>query len=187
MSNEKILHTKFGNAKLRKDGYYKITSVKEGNHNKYLHRLIWEDFYGCDVPKGYHIHHKNGNKLDNCILNLALINKTTHNSMHSAGENNAMYGKTHTKEVKDKIRALKVGKKLDEDLRVKLSSLKNTSGYYRVYKNYDKNRKTLFWQYQYYNEKNKRTKISSKTLEGLKEKVLAKGLPWIKLSELNSK
>ena len=59
MSNEKILHTKFGNAKLRKDGYYKITSVKEGNHNKYLHRLIFEEFYGVEIPKGFVVHHKN--------------------------------------------------------------------------------------------------------------------------------
>lgn len=87
------LHTKFGNAKLYSDGYYMITSGKEGNHCKKLHRLIWEDFYGCKVPEGYIIHHKNGNKTDNCILNLQLMRKGKHNSLHVCGENHPRYGK----------------------------------------------------------------------------------------------
>ena len=67
-----VLHTKFGNAKINCRGYLAITSRKEGNNAKKLHRLMWEDFYG-EIPEGYVIHHKNGNKLDNCILNLQLM------------------------------------------------------------------------------------------------------------------
>lgn len=44
-----ILHTKFGTAKLD-EYYYRITSTKEDNHNKYLHRLIFENFYG-EIPQ----------------------------------------------------------------------------------------------------------------------------------------
>lgn len=53
-----ILNTKWGLARLNKQrGYYQINS-KENRH-KYLHRLIWEDFYNCSIPKGYIIHHIN--------------------------------------------------------------------------------------------------------------------------------
>lgn len=48
-----ILETKFGNVKLNDDGYYIITSRKEGNNGKIFHRLVWEDWYGIQVPKGY--------------------------------------------------------------------------------------------------------------------------------------
>ena len=42
--------TKFGTAKIYR-GYYIITSRKEGNHGKFLHRLIFEDFYKIKLPK----------------------------------------------------------------------------------------------------------------------------------------
>ena len=64
------MKTKFGNAKISNKGYYIITSGKEGNHNKMLHRLIWEDWYDKPVPEGYVIHHLNHNKVDNRIQNL---------------------------------------------------------------------------------------------------------------------
>lgn len=80
------IKTKFGVAKIisTSDGYkrYLITSRKEGNKGKLLHRLIWEDFYNTEVPKGYTIHHKNGNSLDNCILNLQLMRDKDHRVLH---------------------------------------------------------------------------------------------------------
>ena len=91
-----VLHTKFGNARISDRGYYRITSRNEGNVGKYLHRLIFEDFYGW-IPEGYHVHHKNGNKLDNCIMNLQLIRKDEHHRLHQTGETNSMYGKTGEK------------------------------------------------------------------------------------------
>lgn len=48
------LNTKFGRAKINTKGYYRIITSKEGNHNKYLHRLIFEDFYG-KILKGYEV------------------------------------------------------------------------------------------------------------------------------------
>jgi hypothetical protein len=90
----KKLTTIFGNVSLN-DGYYRITGGD--NFGKYLHKVIWENFYGTEVPEGYHIHHKNGNKLDNCILNLQLISKSEHHRLHQLGENNVMYGKTGEK------------------------------------------------------------------------------------------
>ena len=118
-----VLHTKFGNSKINCRGYLAITSRKEGNNAKKLHRLMWEDFYG-EIPEGYVIHHKNGNKLDNCILNLQLMRYEDHASMHHknkvvseetrrkmseiasrrmSGKNNPMYGNRHSEESRKKM------------------------------------------------------------------------------------
>ena len=37
---------------------------------KRLHRAVWEYFHG-PIPKGYHIHHMDGNRANNNIENLA--------------------------------------------------------------------------------------------------------------------
>ncbi len=94
MLNRK-LHTKFGNATVSTSGYYKITSTKEGNPGKFLHRLIFEDFYG-EIPEGYQVHHKNEDKTDNCILNLQLIRPHEHYVLHKKG-------KIHSDEAKKKM------------------------------------------------------------------------------------
>lgn len=176
--SKSTLHTKFGTANLN-DRYYKITSYKEGNCNKYLHRVIFEDFYGW-IPEGYHVHHKDGNPLNNCIMNLQLVHWRKHLSDHAKGEKNVMYGKTHTPEVRKKLSELKTGVKWSEEEKMKHSAKKSTSGYYGVSKHKSKQySQGFFWQYQYY-EGNKRKIIVGKTLEALKEKVLAKGLLWVK-------
>lgn len=82
MTKYPILHTKFGTAKINKKGHYQITSRKEGNGGKLLHRLIFEEFYG-EIPEGFDIHHKNGIKTDNCILNLQLMRHGKHSSLHN--------------------------------------------------------------------------------------------------------
>ena len=53
------IKTKFGSASINADGYYQIKSINEGNRGKLLHRLIYEDFWGVNLPKQIHIHHKN--------------------------------------------------------------------------------------------------------------------------------
>ncbi|MBQ3946819.1 MAG: hypothetical protein II670_14630 [Alphaproteobacteria bacterium] len=60
---------------------------------------------------------------------------------------------------------------------------KNTSNYYRVSKTKTKKTKQGFtWVYAY-SENNKRKRISSVSLETLKKKVQAKGLPWYKIND----
>lgn len=66
-----------------KNGYRAITI---NNRRVYEHRLVWEQHYG-EIPKGYHIHHKNGNKLDNRIENLVMISNSEHQKIHSKGNN----------------------------------------------------------------------------------------------------
>ena len=93
------METKFGTAKIWGNGYYYITSTKEGNFKKLLHRLIFEDFYG-EIPKGCVIHHKDENPLNNCIMNLQLLTESQHHKLHSTGENNPFYGRKHSEETK---------------------------------------------------------------------------------------
>ncbi len=96
------MKTKFGNAELWGNGYYYITSTAEGNFKQLLHRLIFEDFYG-PIPEGCVIHHKDGNKTNNCIMNLQLLTESEHHRQHSVGENNPFYGRKHSEETKRKI------------------------------------------------------------------------------------
>ena len=119
MSKTKVLHTKFGIAKVEK-GYYRISSSREKNYRKYLHRLIFENFYGIEVPKGFVVHHKDGNKLNNCILNLQLMREFDHLSMHHKGLK-------HSPESKMKMSKAKKGKYVGKDSH-------HYKDYYRVIK-----------------------------------------------------
>jgi len=49
---------------------------------KRMHRVVWS-FYNGKIPKGFHIHHKDGNTWNNSISNLGLIEAREHCSMHS--------------------------------------------------------------------------------------------------------
>ena len=148
------ISTKFGTAYLTKRGYYQIGSRGEGNYNKYLHRMIWEDYYKFSIPKGYEIHHKDGDKTNNCIMNLQLLRKTEHLSLHNlgqnhgvvgenhpyygkkrpehskkmSGENNPFYGKTHSDETKQKLSEIHKGKTLSEEHKQKLSKTMSGEG-----------------------------------------------------------
>lgn len=83
--------TKFGTAGISDEGYYRITSVKEGNLNKLLHRLVFEDFYQTEIPEDWIIHHEDGNKLNNEIWNLVPMTKSEHAAIHMKMENNSQY------------------------------------------------------------------------------------------------
>ena len=129
-----ILHTKWGNAKINhKLGYYQITSAKEGNYGEYLHRLIFEDFYNMEIPKGFIVHHKNGNKMDNCILNLQLLKLSEHMRMHNSGENHYNYGGTLPLEQRIKIGNSRRGIKHTEEAKQKIRE-QLTLNYARVVK-----------------------------------------------------
>lgn len=153
-----VLHTKFGTAKVNELGYYRITSGKEKNHLKFLHRLMFEDFYG-EIPKGFHIHHKDKNKLNCCIMNLELIDGSKHLKNH------------------------RVGSKHSSDSKLKISKFNNTTGYFRVFKLKDESCKQGFlWAYQYY-EDGKRKIISRVNLEDLEKEVVKRKLEWHKFEK----
>ena len=48
----------------------------------FLHRVIWEDAYG-EIPEGHHIHHKDGNHLNNDLDNLQCLPVAEHHREHS--------------------------------------------------------------------------------------------------------
>lgn len=63
--------------KYKGEKYYYCSKIK-----KRLHRYVWEKNNGC-IPKGYHIHHIDGNVDNNSIGNLELISAGEHLSSHS--------------------------------------------------------------------------------------------------------
>jgi hypothetical protein len=47
----------------------------------FAHRIEWEKHHG-EIPNGMQIHHKDGNKLNNHIDNLQLVDPLTHRRLH---------------------------------------------------------------------------------------------------------
>ena len=76
------LKTKYGVAVKNRQGYYRIVTHKEGNHNKSLHRCVIEDYYG-NIPSNHNIHHINGDKGDNRIENLVVLPIEQHKMLHN--------------------------------------------------------------------------------------------------------
>lgn len=57
-------------------GYYLNSTIGER-----LHRYIWKHYNG-EIPEGYHIHHKDGDKDNNILDNLELISYGSHSRKH---------------------------------------------------------------------------------------------------------
>lgn len=143
--------TKFGKA-YYDDGYYYVFNE---NYQKrlQLHRLIYEDYHKVTLLEKTHVHHLDGNSLNNEIFNLQLLIPSEHSKLHQ-----------------DTLMQ-----------RINQSKLTNTSGYFRVCKLKDKRRPNSdLWRYLYY-ENGKQKAITGKTIPRLKKRVLSKGLPWKKL------
>lgn len=73
---------------LRNTGYYSLTT----DNRCLMHRYIWEKERG-DIPKGWDIHHINGNKADNRIGNLECLPKSEHNRKYSPHNNQYTKGR----------------------------------------------------------------------------------------------
>ena len=63
-------------------GYHRIHH--EGGL-KMAHVVAWEAAYG-PVPDGYRVHHRDGNKQNNVLSNLKLVDALTHKRLHSGCE-----------------------------------------------------------------------------------------------------
>ncbi|MBQ6219975.1 MAG: HNH endonuclease [Methanobrevibacter sp.] len=149
------MYTRFGTCLINGEGYYEVASVKEGNQDKLLHRLIYMDFYGVDLPSNIHIHHRNNRKLDNCILNLEAIPASDHARLH------------------------RTGAKMSEETKLLMSKARSKTNIFHVSKEKSKGcRQGFIYKYQYF-EDGVRKKMRAVDLEVLKSKVLDKGLPWI--------
>lgn len=83
-------------------GYYRGHKAHE-NKPILMHRYVYE-YYNGKIPKGFHIHHKNGLKWDNTKSNLELIEHSAHASMH--GHNPSEEVREFMKENMDRQRPL---------------------------------------------------------------------------------
>ncbi len=86
--------------KKTRKGY--IVTVKHGHHRAdsngcvMQHILVWEEHTGIKVPDNCVVHHLNGDKSDNRIENLCLMERGAHTTYHHMG--------THrTKEAKENM------------------------------------------------------------------------------------
>lgn len=61
---------------LDNNGYY-VT----GKASKKLHRVVWEEANG-PIPNGYIVHHRDGDKANNELSNLELIEWGAHTALH---------------------------------------------------------------------------------------------------------
>ncbi len=62
---------------------YRYKNIKLNGRTVLEHRYIWEQFYGT-IPKGFEIHHINGNGRDNRLANLELKAVAEHRHQHAA-------------------------------------------------------------------------------------------------------
>lgn len=78
---------------------------------KRLHREAWK-YHRGEIPKGFHVHHKDGDRSNNQIENLLLVEKSEHLSMHMTPEKKERSRKAYTKRYKQPqpgIKAKRVG------------------------------------------------------------------------------
>lgn len=64
---------------------------------KRLHKAVWEYHNGA-IPKGFHVHHIDGNRSNNQIENLALLSAHNHLSMHSLARGE--YNQQHMEDIR---------------------------------------------------------------------------------------
>lgn len=66
---------------------------------KRLHVAVWR-YHNGDVPKGCHVHHIDGDKSNNQISNLRLMEKGLHLSLHQNTEERREYQRQHIKDMR---------------------------------------------------------------------------------------
>ena len=77
--------TRYPNAKGNTEKRYYSGWVGNPKKKKRLHVYKYENEIG-EVPKGFHVHHIDGNTLNNEISNLQIIERSAHHKMHMADE-----------------------------------------------------------------------------------------------------
>ena len=185
--DNRTIKTIFGTAKIQKDGYYHITSRREGNNKKFLHILVWERKNG-KKPNNFVIHHRDFNKKNNRINNLMLLSDHEHRSLHTSGEQNPQYGKPNP--IRSKLNKQQIGdknpfygKEHSNESLLQMSSQKNNTGIFRVSKRICKKCNRGFIYGYRWKKNGKMRQISSTYLYDLKNKILSNNEKWIIIDE----
>lgn len=107
------------------NGYCYYNTKK--NRKRLVHRVIWEENFG-EIPEGYEVHHKNGNKADNRIENLEIITHKKHCNNYHPEVIKGMQRLAREKNIKERLkRQNKIKQLLKEGISVK--DIINLSGY----------------------------------------------------------
>lgn len=156
---------------------FEFNLLEKCNDNKLDDNEIWwiDYFNSADNSKGYNFSSGGNSPMKGKHLSDEICKKISKNRTGKCkGENNYMYGRF--KELHPRF-----NKPQSDESRLKISKSKNTSGYFRVdKKKCEKCANGFYWRYSYLDNDGFRTSISDKNISKLKEKVLAKGLEWIK-------
>jgi len=82
--------------------YYQITLYIDNKRKSFsVHKLVYETFFGKTINKGFEIHHKDFNSLNNFYLNLELLSIRDHKMIH--GFRNTRYTKELILDIADNI------------------------------------------------------------------------------------
>lgn len=66
---------------ITKKGYHRVWDAEQKKY-RFEHNIVWEKNYG-KIPQGMQVHHIDGNKQNNNIENLKLVDALTHKRLHS--------------------------------------------------------------------------------------------------------
>ena len=174
--------SEFGIFYIDDKGYCHISSRKEGNKGKLLHRLIMEKHLGRELKKEEEVHHLNGDSLDNRIENLILCkNHQAHMKYHphqseetkrkigdaNRGVNHWTFGRGIGDETKKKIK--------------NTFAKKNKCGFPNLIVTKSKeNVRGFTFKYRYYDENGVRRGITHSKLEDMIQAIISKGqFPFI--------
>lgn len=72
-----------GGKTITDSGYVQISSTSISEKRKFEHQLVMENFLGRELRENEVVHHIDGDKQNNNINNLALMDKSAHARLHS--------------------------------------------------------------------------------------------------------
>lgn len=77
-----MLHFEFNGIKFYQTTPKDYCRHSVGHTTILMHKYVWE-FYNGKIPKGYEVHHIDGNRANNDISNLQLLSSAEHKKLHS--------------------------------------------------------------------------------------------------------